>query len=297
MQWLELTLNYRCNCRCRMCFVPKKESALTMNESEIMENLLYGRKHGAGKLWLSGGEPTINKKIINIVKTAKKTGYGTIKIQSNGMMFSYKDFCEKCLEAGADEFNISLKGRSARDHDWMTRMDGSFDALMKGIDNLKELGAYVEADILITTRTLPHLKEMVADFRSMGIDGFDFWYLSLYDIGGKKLRELLPPLHEVGPALTAALKEGGRLKTGHLNNYHIPACFLPEAEQYCVPAFELELLVCNPGGYRFMLEESPMEKGIFLDGCTGCRWINKCAGFRRDYLDVFGEKGLPPRTP
>jgi len=294
MKWLELTLSYSCNCGCRMCFVPRNVRSLSMDDSEITENLLQGKKSGATRLWLSGGEPTIQKKLANIAKVATKTGYSTIKIQSNGMMFSYREFCEKCLEAGINEFNVSIKGHDAKSHDWMTQKQGAFDSVIKGIENLKDLGAYVEADILISSITLDHLKEMVSMFRDMGVDGFDFWYLCLAGIEDTRIRDLLPSLHEVGPALSAALEEGRRLKTVHMNNYHIPACFLPGLEKYCVPAFELGLLVCNPGGYRFMLEESPMEKGEFLDECRQCRWLTRCPGFRRDYLEVFGPKGLPP---
>ena len=216
------------------------------------------------KLWLSGGEPTINKSLFKTVKLAKEIGFKTIKIQSNGIMFSYKDFCEKCIKSGINEFNLSIKGHNAKDHDWMTLVKGSYEHLQTGLKNLKDLGAYVEADILITTRTVPYLEEMVSDYHSLGVDGFDFWYLCLNDIADKKLHELLPPLSEVGPALSAALKKGKELGIKHLYNYHIPACYLPGLRRYCVPATELDLMVCNPGRYRFILYRSPMEKGVFF---------------------------------
>ncbi|MEW5946516.1 MAG: radical SAM protein [bacterium] len=266
-----------------------------MNDEEIAGNLVYGHRNGARNLWIGGGEPTIHKKLTMLIRLAIKTGYRRIKIQSNGMMFSYREFCEKCLEAGATEFNVSIKGKNAEDHDWMTRVKGSHAAMVKGIENLKQLGARVEGDILITAKTVPFLTEIVREFHSIGVDGFDFWYLSLRDAADGGARELLPSLETVGPAMLEALSAGRALGISHLANYHVPACFLPGCEKYCVPAASLRLLVCNPGGYRFMLEESPMEKGVFLDGCDGCKWLGSCPGFRQEYIEIFGTDGFPPK--
>jgi hypothetical protein len=78
---------------------------------------------------------------------------------------------------------------------------------------------------------------------------------------------------------------------------HLPPCVLEPADWQCLfIARELRLLVADPGGFSFMLEESPFEGGVYLDRCDLCIWKDRCDGLRQDYLDTHGDAEFQPIT-
>jgi hypothetical protein len=54
------------------------------------------------------------------------------------------------------------------------------------------------------------------------------------------------------------------------------------------------MIIANPGGHRFRLEESPMEGGIYTDRCGSCRVRAECPGIRVDYVTRFGDAEFQP---
>ena len=47
-------------------------------------------------------------------------------------------------------------------------------------------------------------------------------------------------------------------------------------------AADLDLLVANPDGYSFWLEESPIEGGHYFERCGGCAPRGRCGGVREE---------------
>jgi hypothetical protein len=60
---------------------------------EIKANLIDSKNRCEGVV-LTGGEVTIRNDFLEIVAYAKKLGYESIQIQSNGRMFSSMEFCK-----------------------------------------------------------------------------------------------------------------------------------------------------------------------------------------------------------
>src|SRR3989338_337178 len=118
MDRLDLKVGFSCNCRCNFCVQGDKRLEFKDKSTEELKKVIEQNfKSGIKQIVFTGGECTIRKDILPLVRHAKETGYGTIQIQTNGRMFYYKSFCSLMVEAGATEFSLSIHGPCAEIHD------------------------------------------------------------------------------------------------------------------------------------------------------------------------------------
>jgi len=294
IDWIEISADYLCNNRCTGCF-SSQDSGASMTTDEVFENLIIGRNLGARHLWLGGGEPTLRKDLLRIVRRARRLGYQRIRLETNGMMLAYGEFARACIEAGINEINFAIKGHAASLHDGLTRTPGSFELMMRGIEWIGDLAVPMEGDVLIYRNTARLIPDMVRFFTDAGIKGFNLWLFSAADQGPKKLANLVPRICDVVPFITRTLDLGISDDPGFVTSLHTPPCTIPESYRRCTfKAADLNLLVANPGGYRFMLEQSPIEGGHYLARCKGCGLRGDCGGIRLDYIEIHGDAEFQP---
>jgi MoaA/NifB/PqqE/SkfB family radical SAM enzyme len=294
MKWIELITGFTCNCRCRVCPSFSQAHKPDMTLAEMEHWLRTARSQGALNVWFGGGEPTLVPHLRQAVEAAGSLGYQTIRIQTNALRFAYMPFAQKLVECGANEFFVSLKGADAESHDRMTRHPGSFGLLEQGIRNLVACGAAVGGDILISTESATGLGKMVRSFSSLGIDRFTFWLTSAHGTNDPQATGLVPRMRDLTPHLQAAFEAADEVGAT-ATSWHTPPCVL--AEEYrdrYVPARTLDLIVAGPGMTPFMAEDSPMEGGVYLQGCARCRLRPGCLGLRKDYLDLHGDAEFAP---
>jgi len=86
----------------------------------------------------TGGELTIRKDIFDII-SYDKGKVKNVRITTNGRLLSYKWFTKKIVDAGLTGAIFSLHGIDAKTHDYLTSANGSFEQIIKGLENLSEL--------------------------------------------------------------------------------------------------------------------------------------------------------------
>jgi molybdenum cofactor biosynthesis enzyme MoaA len=269
-----------------------------MSFEQISDTLKVYREMGAENIWLGGGEPTLHPDLIATIELAKSLGYQTIKIQTNGIRFHYPEFAEACIKAGANLFSFTIMGADSKTHDQITQNPKSFSYLLQGVRNLADRDADLEADVLITTDTVRQLSQIVEIFSGRGVSRFSFWLLSLYGASTDKLNKCLPTMTSLRPHLEAAFNTADKLGRKAIS-WHTPYCVLNRdyRERY-LPSSSLDLLVITPGPdsslESFMVQDSPIEGGAFLESCQTCSRRADCLGPREDYLKIHGADEFHP---
>lgn len=297
VQWIELSADYRCNNRCLGCFSAQAEGSAgpEMTSREIVQELDLGRKQGARWLWLGGGEPTLRPDLVGVVRAAKKLGYERIKLQTNGMRLAYPDYVRALADAGATEVNFSIKGATSATHDRLAQTPGSHELMVKGIAEARAKGLRVEADLLIYRSNVAELPEMVRTYAAQGIERFHLWLFLPMNDADPALAGEVARMSEVVPRLVEAMDLGLSPRPDFITSLHTPACTVPASHHASLfHAASLDLLVVNPGGYRFFLEESPIEGGRYLERCGACSMRGRCGGLREGYLRTFGDAEFQP---
>ncbi len=294
LKWLEITADYRCNNRCVGCFSLSGVDA-SMSAAELRKNLELGRARGSDSLWIGGGEPTLRKDLLPLVLTAKRLGYQTIKLQTNGMLLAYPKFSAQLFHAGVNQVNFSIKGASAATHDRLTDTAGCYDLMLQGIAHSREHGVHLEGDLLVYTSNMAELPAMVSSFSALGLQRFSIWLFSAAGQADPALLQQVPRIADVMPHITAAMDLGLSDRADFITSLHTPPCTVPASHAACrFHSAQLGLLVTNPGGYNFMLETSPIEGGVFFERCAQCSTRDACNGVRADYVTQYGDAEFNP---
>jgi uncharacterized radical SAM superfamily Fe-S cluster-containing enzyme len=86
--WVRLTFD--CNDRCVFCLDAHTHDGTNRSRDEVKAQILDGRRKGAERLILSGGEPTIHPDYVQFIKLGRMAGYKKIQTVTNGRLFAYK---------------------------------------------------------------------------------------------------------------------------------------------------------------------------------------------------------------
>lgn len=174
--WVRLTFD--CNDHCVFCLDADAHDGTIRSQEDVKRQILDGRRIGATRLILSGGEPTIHPKYVDFIRLGSLAGYPKIQTVTNGRMFAYDDFLRRCLDAGLSEITFSLHGPNARVHDALVGTKGAFDEEMRGLRNaLAHRDAtgtpIVNVDVVVNRANVKHLAEMLEMLLALGVGEFD----------------------------------------------------------------------------------------------------------------------------
>src|SRR5262249_47875948 len=208
--WVRLTFD--CNDHCIFCLDSQAHDGTVRDREEVKNQILDGKRHGATRLILSGGEPTIHPSYVDFIRLGALAGYRKIQTVTNGRLFSYPDFLRRCLDAGLNEITFSLHGPNAKIHDALVGVKGAF---VEEVDGLKRALAdgrpIVNVDVVINRANVKHLSEMLDTFIALGVREFDLLQVVPF---GRAFTEgkdtLFYDLEEARPHLLAALEYSKR---------------------------------------------------------------------------------------
>ncbi|MDD2907722.1 MAG: radical SAM protein [Candidatus Gracilibacteria bacterium] len=111
-----IRVTYKCNWKCKFCNVLKTNNFLDndVTDKEVIYQILnLVKKYNYEEreniiLSFSGGEPTLNKNLLNYIKLAKTIGIGVIEIQTNGTtLFKNKNYILELINAGLNEIFLA----------------------------------------------------------------------------------------------------------------------------------------------------------------------------------------------
>ncbi len=172
--WVRLTFD--CNDHCVFCLDSDAHDGTMRDREDVKRQILDGRrKAGATRLILSGGEPTIHPHYVDFVRLGRLAGYPKIQTVTNGRMFAYGDFLERCLDAGLSEITFSLHGPNAKVHDALVGTKGAFEEEMTGLKARARPTArpIVNVDIVVNRANVKHAARDAAMLVDLGVNEFD----------------------------------------------------------------------------------------------------------------------------
>ncbi len=213
-QWVRLTA--QCNNRCLFCLDSGAHDGSNVGAARVAAQLVEGRRRGATRLILSGGEPTIHPQFVELVALGRRLGYRHVQTVTNGRRFSYPEFLQRCVAAGLDEITFSVHGPNARIHDALVGVPGAFDEEMRGLEAALACGRregrpIVNVDIVINRANVKHLVEMLDRLIAVGVREFDLLQVIPF---GRAFHDGLAPLfydlEEAWPHLQAAFEYAKR---------------------------------------------------------------------------------------
>ena len=202
--WVRLTFD--CNDHCIFCLDSQAHDGRMRDPQEVKAQILDGKRKGAERLILSGGEPTIHPKYIDFIKLGRLAGYDHIQTVTNGRLFKYPEFLKRCVDAGLREITFSIHGPNAKIHDALVGVKGAFDEEVEGLRNaLADGRVIVNIDVCVNRGNVKHLGTMLETFTAMGVREYDLLHVIPFGAAWRDGKEVLfYDLEEMRPHLLEA---------------------------------------------------------------------------------------------
>jgi molybdenum cofactor biosynthesis enzyme MoaA len=270
---------FRCNQSCTFCFVSTHLPGPPPEAVEAAIRTAGARSH---RIALSGGEPTLDPRLVEWVRLARSVSTGEIVLQTNALRLDDASLVARLEEAGLDEAFVSLHGATGGVSDAVTEAPGTFARTVAGIDNLHASAIRVMINYVVCEK---NRRELVDHVRVMAAR----WpraTLNISFVGPStdlvpRDRDLIPRYADALPAIAEALVEARRLGVrvfGFESMCGLPLCLVP-------------------GDMReFALVDLPtdLDSGEFLktEECGRCAVQSKCWGLRRGYAEIHGTSEL-----
>jgi MoaA/NifB/PqqE/SkfB family radical SAM enzyme len=295
-QYVELTMHFRCNLKCEHCMIEGTMDWLTPESMEEFQQVLdHNSASGQWKgLILTGSEVTLRKDLPDLSRRARQHGFEHVRIQTHGMRLANRDYCHELVDAGVDEFFVSVTAADAATHDSITEVPGSFERTIRGLENLDAFSNIVTlTNTVITKRCyqqLPDVVKRLSHLRSLvQMDFWNFWPMKEVDE-----KDLIVPHAEVLPFLRQAIALARKYgRSVEVKNF--PECLLGEDGDAL--RNDQPKLLTDP---KFWPEfhRNGFKQCAHSDHCGS----KQCLGLNTAYIRKFGWheellKPLPPASP
>ena len=289
---VDVMIGYACNVQCDYCSITDAMREENMATPAILDILRDARARGAHTVSFGGGEPTIRRGLLPIVRWCRDRGYTSIKVSSNALLYSYPDYAREASEAGITTFHISFMAHTPELYAHIMGRPDAMPLVTRGLANLVALGHKPVGDLIIKSDTWMHLPDIVEHWARLGVEKFNLWLVSLSDRNTDNLASLLR-VSEMRDGICAAFERGRQLGVTVLSR-HIPRCMLPGYEEHIADLRDDKVLVVTPRA-TFALWESRISPSVYSPKCDGCvHQHGACLGVREDYLRRYGDDELVP---
>jgi len=313
-------LGWKCNEKCIFCAVGNDPGPAELSFERVIEQLRIGREYGANVFTISGGEPTVRKDLVNIVRTARQMGYSSINLQSNGRALGSGVYCQKLLDAGLSKCIISLHGPNAYIHDGITLVNGGFTQTMRGIREMISRGGpnSVRTNTTIINFNLPHIPDILSLLQAVGVRHINLSFVQPSGSAKFLMESLAPKMTDAVRAIVYALNN--KLPETSVTVDGIPTCLFPTKHRHIshnqlYPLATPLGVVGNWHIYQVMnaystkdaghtthyprvlkivpselsiSEEEEVEGLVYADDCSQCEMRPQCPGLWTYYPELYG---------
>jgi MoaA/NifB/PqqE/SkfB family radical SAM enzyme len=167
----------RCNLRCAHCAAAElyynQSPGAEVTFEEALAILRHLREIDCQQLRLVGGEPLLRRDIVDLVTAAHRMGFPRVLLFTNGTRLT-PELAGALLDAGLDEFIVSLEGATTQSHE-QVRGKGTYVQAMQGLELMlrrRPAGHRLKVGVLLTL-SRPNLHEAALIVELAGRMGLD----------------------------------------------------------------------------------------------------------------------------
>jgi MoaA/NifB/PqqE/SkfB family radical SAM enzyme len=131
-----LELTYRCNWRCVFCYNPRHHDRRGLPTARWLSLLDELRALGTFYVALTGGEPLAYPGFLEVARGVRERAFA-LRILTNGALVT-EALAAEIARLMPMAVELSLHGARPETHDRATATPGSFAAMLRGVDRLRE---------------------------------------------------------------------------------------------------------------------------------------------------------------
>ncbi|MBR9676979.1 radical SAM protein [Candidatus Woesearchaeota archaeon] len=284
-------MGYSCNNKCVFCCNENKRNIKEKSFDQIKKILIKLKKEGYTYLELIGGEPTIRKDFLKIIRLAKKLSFETIMFATNGRMLSNYDFAKKVIDAGVNHIVFSIHGHTKELHNQLTQSPKSFEQLIKGITNLKKLGfTNIGSNTTIVKQNCDYLKRIGELIYNLGIKNAEFIFVDpTHGAPNHNFETLVPNYEDCSSQINKLLEFATNNNLNYFNIRYYPLCFIDKkyhdkiSEINEVEVFDVSHLAPDYNNIDALKSRKIVSRKK-IEKCNNCDYFNICEGYWVEYI-------------
>ena len=293
MRCLNLKVTYECSNRCSFCFSSYLNDC-AISEYDLTKTLVEGRQKGCEGIVFSGGEPTLSRSLVNLLKLSKELNYKKCIIQTNGKGL-VDDGCDlvqylhKYSQKIDSSISFSIHGSTQEIHEKMTGTIGSFECLMSAIKNIYRTSCSIYTNTVISNINKSDLIAIIELIMPYNPTIMQFAVMHIQSGGNS----LAPALID---SLKAILALKGRIKEDVLRTEGIPYCLMRSMEA-CVGEsyWPTTLDICN-STEKYFENFDQLASGMRYKPaqCQECIFDKLCKGIWYEHREEFDSLNVLP---
>src|SRR6202021_228179 len=186
--YVEVTVHFKCNLACTHCMIEGTMDWLRPESNDGLARVLAdnARRRQWKGLTLTGAEVTLRRDLPDLARAARRSGFEHVRIQTHGMRLADLDYCRELVDAGIDEYFVSVTAADAATHDAITGVAGSFDRTLAGLENLDRFPDVVTLSNTVVTsrsyRQLPAVVQRLSHLRRLAqMEFWTYWPMREHD--------------------------------------------------------------------------------------------------------------------
>lgn len=298
---LDVFLNYACQAKCPFCYNPPLTPELIawkLPVERLAHELLEGAKKGFRGVTFSGGEVTLLSELPTMLRLARKAGYASIGVISNGLRLADPAYARALTDAGLTFCCLSVHSGEPALHDELLGVPGAFAKILSALENLRAEKIPVVLNFVVTRRNAAAAAAFVERFGPLpGVVEFQLYFPHYEGLMTVHADRLKLAVSEARGPLEDALARARRLGVeDKVFVYNVPPCALPSVPMSRLRNWEREStsLLIDPKGVddgRFQNERRDRYKNA---RCGECSLDARCLGYERGYVERYGDGDLRP---
>lgn len=271
---IDLMINKNCNIDCLFCYHHgfQDTSQYDFSEAKIKSTLFYGKTQWFKELYISGGEPTISSNFKFSVEIWKKYGYSKIKVMTNGLQFSDKEYCREMKQKWLTHLAISMHGYDRKTFEFHANVEWIYKKFMTA---LLYAWQFFDVDINIVV-TKQNIRQLSKHLQLL----LKFWYkrVHLQHVvpNSEENVKLLPSNEQVQLYINDCIEKFEKQLDISLEFF--PYCLIDKKQYLWKFSFENDFVTNNPSMFDNW-SEGIFSNKVLKEECTKCKEKEYCNGF------------------
>lgn len=291
---LDLKVTYHCNNDCVYCCQERELRSIKSDlDINIIKKILLVEDN-IDKVVLTGGEPTLNEDIIEIIKSVREKGIPEIQLQSNAKKLGDSKYLEEVIRAGVNSFGISLHGHTKNIHESFTGTKGSFDEVICALKNIRKYQVPVALNCVITKHNLSNLNEIVCYISDNHLaESIQFAFIHMTG----KAENSVDDYERISVVAREIRKVIEKHRNEELKIYTeaIPFCLMYGCEKNVSELYNVgEVVTYDINGKRDFSVELKKRFKKKSEKCLRCLFNSICDGPWSEYPDLYGFEEFIP---
>jgi len=165
----------RCNLKCPICFANAAVSKQLYEPSyeeirKMLQNLRSNEPVPTPAIQYAGGEPTVRKDIVDLIKLAKEEGFSHTQIATNGLRLARNpDLARELKEAGLNTVYLQFDGITEEPY-FKIRNKDLLSTKLKAIENCRKVDLGI---VLVPTIVKGINDDQIGDIIKFAVDNID----------------------------------------------------------------------------------------------------------------------------